>query len=123
MKRSILFVLLLAIFQYAMAGDARCEYNRPSIVACLFKNVDVNHDGSMTKKEIHASVDSRLGWWKRQLFNTMGGANMVMNKCDANKDGRVSRDDLQKTRMVCLSDCTMLTTIADVFKCDPHIML
>lgn len=103
-----------------------CAHKRSDAIDCGLRYADTNHDGYVTPEEIEAVKRRYLSpivlatAWVLEKIGVEGTAT-IMQKCDFDKDGRISRDDFERSIGTCLATCKKVNTLFSII-CDRAIM-
>lgn len=110
LRRVLLALCILATAQ------ARCP-DREKAMDCFYAVADTNHDGTITTHELRHAIESRLPWWKRVGFQVFGGLGRVLDDCDGNGDGRLTKEESLTLVNSCMETCSKKRDTVDLFKC------
>jgi hypothetical protein len=104
------------------AGDS-CGFTRDDALRCLTKHVDVNHDGVIDAAEFERAKQrympqrAKAVMWAARKLGYDVTLKQVLEGCDANKDGRFTREDWMASAKTCLpfpADLCKLKTACDI---------
>ncbi len=83
---------------------------------CFFKTADTNRDHKVGTKELKSAIYPRLGWFTRGAFKLFGGIGRIMNDCDQNKDGFLTKKE-SMAMSTCLDSCFKRSKTFSTFEC------
>lgn len=90
---------------------------KPDALNCFYRIADANQDQRISKHELAEAIYSRLPWWKKAAFKVFGGLGRIMNDCDENKDGYLTKDETYAMPNTCMQTCYKKKMTVDLFKC------
>ena len=90
---------------------------REKALDCFYAVADTNHDGFISHKELNHAISSRLPWWKNAAFHLFGGFKRIINDCDLNHDGKLSKEESIKMTDTCMDSCYKKRNTYELFKC------
>jgi len=110
LRRVLLALCILA------AAQARCP-DREKAMDCFYAVADSDHDDVISTRELRHAIESRLPWWKRVGFQVFGGLGRVLDDCDGNGDGRLTKEESLTLVNSCMETCSKKRDTVDLFKC------
>ena len=112
LKRLIIGILWLILITSSQACPTKDK-----VLDCFYARADVNHDGYITTRELKKSIYARLPWWKRFAFKLFGGISTVLDDCDFNHDGTLTKEEAKQMPKTCLETCYKRDQTNDLFNC------
>lgn len=104
-------VLFLALFASVVVAlppiwDESCTYTRDDVYTCLKNNVDVNpKDDKITEQEIDEAFRRYVPWYvKPFLFVSRTSGATIIEYCDYDKNGVITKRDFYMANKTCLPD-------------------
>jgi hypothetical protein len=79
-----------------------------------------DRDGVISTRELRHAIESHLPWWKRVAFQVFGGLGRVLDDCDGDGDGRLTKEESLALVGSCMETCSKKRDTVDLFQCD-HI--
>ncbi len=107
--------ILFCILWMSIAAVA-CP-SKQQALDCFYDISDTNKDNYISKHELSTAIYSRLPWWKKAAFKVFGGIGRIMNDCDENKDGYLTKDEAYAMPDTCMQTCYKKKMTMDLFKC------
>ena len=78
--------------------------SKTEAVDCFLDKGDYDGDGGLSTGELEKVAQNFLPWYIRIAFSTFGGVDQIMQDCDINTDGLISRDKAVASG-TCLETC------------------
>ena len=97
-------------------ASASCP-TKPQALDCFYTIADKNQDQRISKHELADAIYSRLPWWKKAAFKVFGGLGRIMNDCDENNDGYLTKEEAYAMPNTCMQTCYKKKMTVDLFKC------
>ncbi len=105
----VLFVLFISIV-------AKCP-TKEQALNCFYEKSDTNNDSKISRHELKNAIYSRLPWYKKAGFALFGGIGRVLNDCDYNHDGFLTKEEAYLMSKTCMESCYKRSTTFDLFQC------
>jgi len=86
-------------------------------VNCFYNKADTDHDHKITKHELQHAIYSRLSWLESSAFAVFGGVHRIMNDCDQNKDGILTKEEAFHMQNTCMNSCFKRSKTIQLFHC------
>ena len=84
--------------------NTKCP-SRPHVIRCAEKYLDTNRNRALEREELESAMGS-VSWIVRGLLKVIGSVDSIMNKCDADGDGKITiEQDMEATKETCLATC------------------
>ena len=98
---------LIAIFIFALIVNAEENtliFTRENAWDCIMNVVDIDNDKAITVSEINAAKDKYMYWYEKVIgyLPFLPTVDVVMNDCDANRDGKVDATDYELKKLYCI---------------------
>eukprot|EP00548_Thalassiothrix_antarctica_P021139 CAMPEP_0194181660 /NCGR_PEP_ID=MMETSP0154-20130528/20871_1 /TAXON_ID=1049557 /ORGANISM="Thalassiothrix antarctica, Strain L6-D1" /LENGTH=130 /DNA_ID=CAMNT_0038897689 /DNA_START=105 /DNA_END=500 /DNA_ORIENTATION=- len=88
----------------AAVEDPKCP-SRPHIIRCSAEYLDLNKNNKLDREELEHAING-LSWLTRGVLKIIGSVDVIMKKCDYDRDGAISIDyDMEKNYETCLASC------------------
>ena len=111
MLKKTVFILFLLCQAYAKCPP------REKAIDCFYEVADTNHDGFISRHELHKAISSRLPWWKNYAFNLFGGLDRIIKDCDLNGDKKLTKEESLQMTKTCMNSCYKKRNTYELFKC------
>lgn len=79
---------------------ARFNQTRMDMMNCTLAYIDRNHDGYVSEEEMEWGRQNLLSWYERPWAED---TETIMRNCDFDRDGRISRSDMELSYSTCLN--------------------
>lgn len=111
-------VLMSKLSKYRnMLSLQNCEYKRDSIIECFETYFDLNGNKIVEVNEIHDAINKYTSFWLRLITFITQPIPKILSRCDMDGDGKISRDDYDKSTLTCMETCNSLRD-AHKYLCD-----
>ena len=84
---------------------------------CFYDRADANGDGRISRHELSTSIYSRLRWWEKAGFALFGGVQQIVNDCDDDGDGYLTKEEAYRMPRSCMETCYKRSTTVELFRC------
>ena len=104
-------LVIILVFVRATESSSTNE-----LTECLFQRIDTNNDGKISEKELMTSIYENSTWAEWGLLKALGGPVYIMTHCDVNRDGMLTRSDLD-SKDSCLQKKSLTHRLASILDC------
>ena len=104
MKFTVLFILVSCLLCVNVCISVQGCPTKTETVDCFFDKGDYDGDDGLSTGDLEKVVQNFLPWYIKIAFSTFGGVDQIMQDCDINGDGLISRDEAVASE-TCLETC------------------
>ena len=96
------------------SGDRRKDFTRETVAYCFHYLADTNCDNAISTAELDNGRQTHLSYFERAIVFLGTSTRIIMNACDKNGDGVISRAEFVDQWQGCLDTQSMMCHARDV---------